>query len=159
MNPAEQTLQLRDIHLPASPEFWPPAPGWWIVALLAAVILLWLAIRLISFWQRKRAQREIFLLLDDLSKTVTDDHIPEFLASVSTLLRRVALLKYPRNEVAALTGKGWLFFLDLHGGEGGFVNGAGSVLEAGPYMHTSNVDKEGLLQLARKWIERNTGVI
>ncbi|MEA1890759.1 MAG: DUF4381 domain-containing protein [Pseudomonadota bacterium] len=159
MNPAEQTLQLRDVHLPASPEFWPPAPGWWIVALLAVAILCWLAIRLISFWRRKRAQREIFLLLDDLSKTVTDDQIPEFLASVSTLLRRVALLKYPRKEVAALTGKGWLSFLDMHGGEGDFVNGAGSVLEAGPYMHKSNVDKEGLLQLARKWIERNTRVI
>ena len=27
-------LQLRDIHLPESSLWWPPAPGWWILALL-----------------------------------------------------------------------------------------------------------------------------
>jgi len=156
MNPAELTLQLRDIHLPASPDFWPPAPGWWLTALLAAVILIWITMRLISFWRRKRSQREIFSLLDDLSRTGTDDRIPVFLVSVSTLLRRVALLKFSRNEVAALTGKDWLSFLDAHGGEGQFVNGAGSVLEAGPYTRSSNVDQQGLLLLARKWIKRNT---
>jgi len=162
MNHAEQTLpslQLRDIHLPASPEFWPPAPGWWIVALLAAVALAWISMRLISLWRRKRSQREIFSLLDDLSKTDTGDRIPEFLASVSTLLRRVALLKFPRKEVAPLTGKDWLSFLDIHGGEGQFVNGAGSVLEAGPYTRNSNVDQQGLLLLARKWIKQNTGAV
>ena len=159
MNPAEQTLQLRDVHLPASPEFWPPAPGWWIAALLAVVVLAWISIRLVSFWRHKRSQREIFLLLDDLAKTETDDRIPEFLASVSTLLRRVALLKFPRNEVAALTGKDWLSFLDTHGGEGQFINGVGKVLEAGPYLRNSNVDQQGLLLLARKWIRRNTGKI
>ncbi|MFW2438142.1 MAG: DUF4381 domain-containing protein [Arenicellales bacterium] len=159
MNPAEQTLQLRDVHLPASPEFWPPAPGWWVVALLAAVALIWISVLLLNFWRRKRSQQEILSLLDDLSNTETNDRIPEFLASVSTLLRRVALLKFPRNEVAALTGKDWLSFLDAHGGEGQFVNGVGRALEAGPYSRNSNVDQQGLLLLAKEWIRRNTGKI
>lgn len=159
MNPVEQTLQLRDVHLPASPDFWPPAPGWWIVALLAAVSLIWIGVRLIGFWRRKSLQREIFRLLNDLSKTEPDDQIPIFLASVSTLLRRVALLKYPRNKVAPLTGKDWLSFLDAQGGEGQFVNGVGCVLEAGAYTRNSTVDQHGLLLLAKKWIKRNTGVI
>ena len=159
MNPAEQALQLRDVHLPASPEFWPPAPGWWIVVLFAAVVLVWISIRLASFWRRKRSQQEIFSLLDDLAKTEVDGRTSEFLASVSTLLRRVALLKFPRNEVAALTGKDWLSFLDTHGGEGQFSNGVGRVLEAGPYLRTSKVDQQGLLLLAKKWIRRNTGKI
>lgn len=163
MNPAEQALQLRDIHLPASPEFWPPAPGWWIAALLVLMILIWSSLRLIRYWRHKRSQREIFSILDDLSQIEADQHTPEFLASVSTLLRRVALLKFPRKSVAALTGRNWLLFLDAHGGAGQFVNGVGSVLEAGPYvsdsaMCNSNVDQQGLLLLARKWINQNTRV-
>jgi hypothetical protein len=162
MNPAEQqTLQLRDIHLPASPEFWPPAPGWWIAALLVLMILIWSSLRLISYWRYKRSQREIISILEDLSQIDADEQTPEFLASVSTLLRRVALVKFPRKSVAALTGRNWLLFLDAHGGAGQFVDGVGSVLEAGPYMcdttmRNSNVDQQGLLLLARKWIKRNT---
>ena len=39
------TLVLRDVHVPASPSFWPPAPGWWVVfaifALSVAGIAAW----------------------------------------------------------------------------------------------------------------------
>lgn len=160
MNPNEQTLQslqLRDIHLPASPEFWPPAPAWWLLALLIGIVLGWIIFRLIRLWQRRRAQLEIFSLLDEISNTKNEVKTPEFLSSVSTLLRRVALLKFPPKQVAALTGKDWLSFLDIHGGDGQFQNGAGRVLECGPYMSDSNVDQQGLLLLARKWIKRNTG--
>jgi hypothetical protein len=31
--------QLRDIHLPAEPAWWPPAPGWWALAVIALLIM------------------------------------------------------------------------------------------------------------------------
>ncbi|MEC7549612.1 MAG: DUF4381 domain-containing protein, partial [Pseudomonadota bacterium] len=37
MDSEELLAQLADIHLPAEISFWPPAFGWWILALLLLV--------------------------------------------------------------------------------------------------------------------------
>ena len=160
MNPSvigtEDALQIRDVHLPVNPEFWPPAPGWWVLAVTVLVLLLWITTRLLRLWRRSRLQKEILASLDELQRQYSDEQIPHFLAEVSILLRRVALMKFPRQQVAALTGKGWLSFLDQHGGDGQYSNGVGSVLAAGPYTRHSEVDQNALLSLTRKWIKRNT---
>ena len=45
--------QLKDVHLPPPISWWPPAPGWWLVAVLILVSLLGLGRYLI---RRHRAQ-------------------------------------------------------------------------------------------------------
>lgn len=153
---AEEALQIKDIHLPLSPEMWPPAPGWWLLAVIVLFFLFWIISRLRRLWRRKQLQKEILASLNELQREYSDEQIPHFLAEVSILLRRVALMKFPRRQVAALTGKDWLSFLDQHGGDGQYSNGVGSVLAAGPYSRRSEVDKDALLLLTRKWIKRNT---
>lgn len=37
--PQDPLAQLRDIHLPDPIGWWPPAPGWWIVAILAITLV------------------------------------------------------------------------------------------------------------------------
>ena len=47
---------LRDIHLPQVPAWWPPRPGWWLVALvLLAAVLWWL--RRMPAWKREALAR------------------------------------------------------------------------------------------------------
>lgn len=160
MNPASpDTLQLRDIHLPGVPEFWPPAPGWWVVAAVALVLLVWLGLKIRRHSKIRRQRKQIIGLLDQLERSSGDTRSPEYLARLSALLRRLALTRFPRQQVASLTGMDWLKFLDASGGNGKFCDGPGRVLADGPYVKDLDrpVDAHALSTLIREWIKKNTG--
>jgi len=157
MNPTATTaLDLRDIHGAASPALWPPAPGWWLVALIVLALLLMGAVWLHRRWLRRRDRNEILSELDALSHCSSGEHTADCIARLSALLRRLALRRYPRAQVAPLSGNAWLQFLDDTGGAGGFTRGAGRVLEDGAYRPDSgDVQIDPLLQLARRWVTHN----
>lgn len=147
-----QELTLRDIHAPPAPELWPPAPGWWLLFALALALLL-----LFGRWlyKRYRYQRRRGRILDELEQLKGREAGPDLAAEVSALLKRVALARFPRAQVASLTGLDWLAFLDRNGGAGRFTGGPGRVLAEGPYAPAPSFDTEALLTLARDWIGRN----
>jgi len=149
---AGQDLPLRDIHAPALPGIWPPAPGWWVLAGVGLVLLglgLWWLYRRYRQAQRRR---RILDHLADLPGRATGALLA---AEVSALLKRVALTRYPRTEIAALTGTPWLELLDRTGGGGRFARGPGRVLAEGPYAPAPDFDADALLALAGDWIRRN----
>ncbi len=148
-------LQLRDIPLPLSPELWPPAPGWWLLVITLVVLLCLLSVWLFRLWRRRRLQKEAMATLEALNRDYSEAQVPQFLAALSVLLRRVALMKYPRRQVAALTGRDWLSFLDQHGGEGQYSLKVDRSGDTACYARHSEVDKDALLLLSRKWIRQN----
>ena len=158
MNPAA-VLDLRDIHAAPLPSMWPPAPGWWVLAIVLLVALVVLGLWARRRYRMYRDKRQIMLEVERLSTCYSKDNIQGFIADISTLLRRVALRRHARAKVASLTGSDWLRFLDATGGAGGFENGVGQILESGPYQPALNdVPAEELLLLARRWISKNLEV-
>lgn len=157
--PLQETLQLRDIHLPAAPDFWPPAPGWWILGVLALGIASWGALLAWRQFRIHRQRRHILALLEQMERSSDASTTAEYLGQLSNLTRRLALMRFPRHEIASLTGREWLQFLDRSGGDGQFSEGPGKVLAQGPYMRElpDDVDSRALTQLVRQWITRNTG--
>lgn len=98
-------LALRDIHLPDTPPFWPPAPGWWLSAAALAVLAVLVAA---LYWRRRGARRRLERLFDARVAAAAD--APARIAAMSELLRRAALRRDPSS--AALEGEAWLAFLD-----------------------------------------------
>jgi len=161
MTPAAATdalAGLRAYHLPPPVPWWPPAPGWW---LLAALLGLAAAALILTLRRRRRcraALRAALAELDGLAGARAGLDPAEFTRRLSRLLRRYALARFPRHEVAGLAGEDWLRFLDTHGGGQAFTRGPGRLLREAPYRpaDTTPVDAE-LATLARTWILRNAG--
>lgn len=153
-----ETLQLRDIHLPGPVDFWPPAPGWWIAAIVALGLLAWIGVIAWRYLLIRRQRKHLLGLLEQLEQSSVDTRTPEVLAQLSRLLRRIALMRFPDQTVAPLTGKDWLRFLDESGGDGRFCDGPGWVLADGPYVRDlpDAVDTRGLTALIRDWINKNS---
>lgn len=146
--------QLRDIHLPPPVSWWPPAPGWWAVATLVLLLIV-LTTWLLSRHRRNRWRRQALAALAQLRST--DDAL--LLRELSVLLRRIAIGRFPQQEVAALTGDAWLAFLDHTLGDDGsaFRAGPGRALAAGPYAAAVDIDASALLNLCERWIRQLPG--
>ncbi|MEE9343674.1 MAG: DUF4381 domain-containing protein [Gammaproteobacteria bacterium] len=155
MTPGNQTaVQLRDIHLPPVPAFWPPAPGWWIITALAIVMAFWLWHKLRRHQALKKQCHEILSLLDAIDEQKSG--LSAYVSNLSIFMRRLALMRYPQQQVASLTGEDWLAFLDKTGGKGQFSNGPGAILANGPYQaDIAKIDTHALKKLVRRWATHN----
>lgn len=154
MNPTATaaSLPLRDIHIGMAPSWWPPAPGWWLLA-IAIACAVW---GLTQWWLRQRRYR--LAVLQEFDRALARAQTPEEqVAQMSELLRRAVRRSNP--EADTLTGDAWLQLLDAGAKQPQFVGEYGSLLCEGGYRR--RVDPraaEALLQRARssylRWMLR-----
>lgn len=138
-----QQIPLRDLHLPEPLDWWPLAPGWWI---LIALVLIGLGYVAHSAWLRWRRNALRRLALKNLARVRRDydrgQDVLTLVKEMSTLLRRAMLAYTPRDEVAGLTGRDWLVWLDRGLVDRPFTNGPGSMLESLPYQGGAPADED-----------------
>ena len=154
MNGSDPLAQLRDIHLPAPVGWWPPAPGWWILAFVVLILLAGGMFFLIRKYLRSRYRREARAALNLIP---IDDRkeMPAALEKVSVLLRRVAIQTYGRQSVSSLTGSAWLEFLDRTGNTSCFSQGEARVLGTEMYRPGAEADLNEVIRCAEKWIQEH----
>jgi hypothetical protein len=151
---AQLISQLRDIHAAADPGWWPPAPGWWLVALLVLVALLFLGRALARQLGALRRRRQWLRALQRLDEQCDPEARPqEFLAGLNRLFRAVALRAFPANACARLQGEEWVAFIrsSLPDGPGAACL---SALARGPYEPLPEFEAAALREQARAWVER-----
>jgi hypothetical protein len=152
MNPNLQ--QLKDIHLPhAFNKLWPLAPGWIILCIL--VLMSFCGFLYVYYRKRRKKQIVRFILkklyaLEQLSLENTKG--VNIAAEVASLLRRTALHYFPREQIAGISGKAWLDFLNQSGQTTKFTQDVGLLLVDIPYRKNYTSDLSPLFALAKVWV-------
>ncbi|MED7788683.1 DUF4381 domain-containing protein [Francisella sp. 19X1-34] len=105
--------QLKDIYLPDRiSQWWPLAYGWWIV-LGVIVLIIILAIIILRFKKKKQQYKDS--IINEFRQEVEGvykNNPTHVLESISVYLKRVALQKFPSENIKTLYGEKWLEFLD-----------------------------------------------
>ena len=147
--------QLRDIQLPEPTGNWAPAMNvGWLSAAGILVLLVGL-ILLRGHYLRTRTRRYALQELEQMSiRFVENQQHQRLLNELNTLLRRVAIMNYGREEVSPLTGEQWLEFLDRSGRTQDFLKGPGQVLIQAYQASPEAFDENTLIEVVKQWIKR-----
>jgi hypothetical protein len=103
--------QLRPLHLPEPVSWWPPAPGWWILAALFLMVLTG-AIIFICRHRKNNRYRKAALNELEMIKQQYEREPLQCSQSINRLLKRIALQLWLREKIASLHGETWLKFLN-----------------------------------------------
>jgi hypothetical protein len=142
--------RLHDLVVPPPVPWWPPTTGW-VIVLVALGLAVGLAVvamllKALMKWQADRYRREALDLLEDPATRPSE---------WPALLKRTALAVWPREEVAQLTGKEWLAFLDRTAGMNAFSAGAGTTIESIAFDPKAGEGAGDLKAMVREWIRRH----
>lgn len=112
MDESQLLAKLHDIKLPAPTGWWPMAPGWIVLITLFFFSLVISSYFLLSRWANGRAKSQALRLLKIYYQAYQHDGNAQIACiRLSELLRRVALVYFPRVQVAGLHGEAWVTFL------------------------------------------------
>jgi hypothetical protein len=157
--------QLRDIHGIHGVPWWPPAPGWWLLAagILLLSALAWrfrtslrlrippLPVVTVGSWRWDAARK-----LRDLRRRAPKQELKQTAGELSELLRRIAIARLGREDCAGLTGEDWLDWLQGHDPKGFAWTRQGRVLLSAPYAPPAKADRPeellALIDAAYDWV-------
>ena len=143
MNSEIDLTGLKDLHYPVPPSWWPPAWGWFVVAggvLGVGLFLLY-----------KKRTSSLSYALKELKKMQT---LPteKRLKTLSQLLKRVAMVRYGRAEIAPLDEEAWQQFL-LAAAPNILTKDQAEQLAYAIYNPNPQMPSTELLSACQKWIE------
>ena len=148
--------QLRDIHLPAEPGWWPPAIGWWLLTLALMAAIAWLSWRLAARWRRFRPARSAQALYREISRDLLAASISpvQYVHRTSELLKRFAIHGSKDSAMAPESGDAWLRYLDGRYGQPAFSRGPGRCLGADRFRRDPDLDTRVLDGLIKRFFAR-----
>ena len=139
--------RLEPLPEPPVVSFWPQTEAWLWVGLVGLALAAWF-VRYALIRRRANAYRHAALREIALATRSP--------ANLAEILRRTALVAYPRVEVAGLYGDDWLKFLDRTGHGSDFREGVGRAFADAPYSDTEQgAESKQLAALAARWVRRH----
>ncbi len=153
---------LYDIITPEPVAWLPPAPGWYVSAVIALYLIISICLHRFRIWRRNKYRREALAELNRLADQVQNRQQRETaLRAMPVLLKRTALAAFRRDTVASLSGRAWLKFLDKTGSTDAFTRGTGRLLPKLAYLSSAAIENISsnqiaeLVTLMREWIKKH----
>ena len=125
---AERMWGLRELPYPEDIGWWPLAPGWYAIAALLVVLLAVWVWRRYLIWKRNAYRRDGLLAIRTMRTNSAQ------LRQLPFLLRRTALIGYPRADVASLRGAQWIAWLNGSAGRDVFEDADAARFDALTYQ-------------------------
>ena len=154
MHEADQALlaQLQDIHSAGQPLWWPPAPGWWILAIILLLVLAFVLRKIVKWLSVRRRRKAWLRALEDLIREYDPvQHPHEYLAGLNRLFRAVAVKAFPGTACARLQGEEWVAFIASLMPEQHAADQLGA-LATGPYEPLPRFEASFLNASASTWV-------
>jgi hypothetical protein len=147
----------RDIQGLDHISFWPLAIGWWFVITALLAIGVFVAFRILARQRRKRTWNfQVLKQLEQMQASLTPENSQTTAILLAELMRRLALVRFPRQECASLQGKNWLQWLSEKDASHFDWRKSAGVVEA-PYLPPgSSLNYEVLkqsIQAAKGWVK------
>lgn len=142
---------LADIVTLPPVSWWPPALAWFIVT---GSVLALLSASAYAAWLRGRKNAYRVTALAELDRIGQN---PAAAMHIAEILKRTALATAPRQNVAALTGDGWMQWLNQTGNGVIFSERSQQILSESIYGAGQAGDEEMkvLANTARRWVEKH----
>ncbi|OYR14794.1 DUF4381 domain-containing protein [Brucella thiophenivorans] len=113
---AETALRsLKDIVVPPPISWMPQTWGWAVLGLILLAGILIVLLKAAQHYRANAYRREALSILSEIGNRLDDPRTRmAALAEISALVKRTAMVAWPRHDVADLTGKTWAEFLAAH---------------------------------------------
>jgi hypothetical protein len=140
---------MHELVEPEAVPWLPQTPGWWVLLGWALTVATLIIASIIRRRRRNRYRREALASLDAIAAH-PQMSAAESAQRVAEIIKRTALVAFPRARVASMHGGEWARFLCESCGNDRQVTEAAESLASAAYR--PDADGRSILQPARRWV-------
>lgn len=149
MNPDAIVDMLEPLRTPGAVGWWPPAPGWWVLAIMGLALVGYALRSLWRFHRRGaplRAAKAALIVIENANL----DNLARA-SALAELQRRLAMRIAGRKACAGLTGERWAAFLNaMTPGKGPYFDALLAELAYQPEIQTHRCEEAH--EATRQWL-------
>lgn len=152
-----QTTEIGNLIEPEPISFTFGAPGWYVLAAVALLLLIIYAIHAIRKYRKDKYRRVALQTLYSLNNSqLTAD---QYIFSILEVLKRVSLTSFGRSDLVSLNGLKWVRFLDQRNGKPVFSEKSIEIVAVGLYqgkkVRLVNEELQNFYNESVKWIKEH----
>ncbi|MEX6686963.1 DUF4381 domain-containing protein [Danxiaibacter flavus] len=144
---------------PAPVKFSFEAPGWYVVGILFVLLLITSALLWYRHYKRNNYRAAALLqLAKKVELFIPQQRYDALVYESDLLVKRIAMKKYGRNNVAGLTASQWIDYINQTWKEKSFTAEEGQLLNQKVYAFNNNISKEEaetFVEKSKRWIKKH----